>query len=205
MAESPQGVEQTLDGENQAESAASALGEAAAAMLRALLVFLLFTLTILARAFQAFFLIAPALARAACVGVVVFGAVSLFQWLTQVYGNDLAAVVLALATVLMVPASVLALAPGYLWGALLLAGLVELLARAALPHAPSIVLAALPGIALAAAVLQLAFGGSVPKGDGDGQVQFEWERAAVDHHDRPPHFHSGEVGRPDSEHPAGSE
>lgn len=144
-----------------------ALAAAVAAMLRALVLLVLFALTLLARALQATFILARPALLAGSAALACYGAVVLFQSLVARYGGNLDAVVLSLALVATVPTALLLLSGGKagLWPVLLASGVLALGARYAIDRAPVMVLGFIPCVGLAACVLHFAFGQREEKDD----------------------------------------
>lgn len=186
-----------------------ALGQALAAMLHALVMLLLFALTLLARALQAVFTLArPALLfGSACAAG--FGAVKLFPTLLACYGGDFFAFVLALAMTAAIPASLimLALETVGLWPVLWASAGLMLLAHFVINRAPPIVVALLPVLVLSACVLYFAFGQDFHIELEEAQNEHEQERerfgaAVADYHSFDS-LYGESVGAPDSEHPTG--
>ena len=137
-----------------------ALGAALAAMLHALLLLVLFALTLLARALQALFILARPALLAGSAALACYGAVELFQSLVARYGGNLDSVVLSLALVATVPTALLLLSGGKagVWPVLLASGVLALMARICVDRAPVMVLGFIPCAGLVACVLYFAFG-----------------------------------------------
>ena len=136
------------------------LGAALAAMFHALVLLLMFAVTVLARALQAVFVLArPALLfGSACAAG--FGACRLFPTVMECYGGDVFAAMLALALTAIVPASLIMLAQEQvgLWPVLWASAGLMMLAHFVISRAPPVVLALLPVLALSACILYFAFG-----------------------------------------------
>lgn len=137
-----------------------ALIAALAAMIHALVLLIMFALTLLARALQAVFILARPALLAGSVSLALYGAVLLFKSLVTRYGSGLDAVVLSLALVATVPTSLLLLSSGKVevWPVLLASGVLALLARIGVDRAPKMVLGFIPCVGLTACVLYFAFG-----------------------------------------------
>jgi hypothetical protein len=139
---------------------AEAMGAALAAMLHALVLLLMYAVTLAARALEAAFTLArPALLfGSACAAG--YGAFVMFGTVTAAYGGDVFAIVLALALTACVPASLIMLAhdKAGLWPVLWASAGLSFLAHLAISRAPPLVLAGLPVLALAACVFYFAFG-----------------------------------------------
>ena len=184
--------------------AAEVMGAAIAAMLQALVLLLMFAITVLARALQALFILArPALlfGSAAAAGI---GAVKMFSTVATCYGGDLFAVMLALALTAIVPTSLILLAQDTagLWPVLWAAAGLMMLAHFVISRAPPLMLASLPTLALSACVLYFAFDHNSEKEEKQNE---KWKRIGptmADHH-RADCLHGEPVGAPDPEHPAG--
>lgn len=128
-----------------------AVAEAFAAMVHALVQLVLFLTFVLLQAMRLLFLVLPYAIRGACVIAPLAGGALLFPELASAYQNDLPANLLALTIVVAIPGALLL--AGVNWGSLLLAGLIDLGLRLALPHAPPAVLGFAPGALLAAAIV----------------------------------------------------
>jgi hypothetical protein len=139
---------------------AEAMGAALAAMLHALVLLLMYAVTLAARALEAAFTLArPALLfGSACAAG--YGAFVMFGTVTAAYGGDVFAIVLALAMVAIVPASMIMLAieRAGLWPCLWASAGLMFLAHLVISRAPPFVLSGLPVLALAGCVLYFGFG-----------------------------------------------
>lgn len=155
-------TEENQDGLNQAA------GQALEGMGKALAALMLVLVIVMARALQAVFILARFAVYPACAAVEVYGAVVLFRAVSVRYGGDFAAVLLALALVVLVPASMLLLRGDLpLWPVLLGAGALSLGASWLIDHSPAVVLAFVPVVALSACILSFTF--SSPNGGKDEQ------------------------------------
>ena len=151
------------------EEAIQALIEAVIAMLKALFLLCVIAGTLLARMLQAIFIAGPVLLKVAAAGLAVWTMIDLFQPLSNALGGDVPAIGLTLATILIVPASLLLLNPRNLWGMLLATGAVLLAVKYALPYVPPILAGAIPAAGLCASILQLWIGARA-EADAPGKI-----------------------------------
>jgi len=140
--------------ENVPESAederADALNAAISAAMAALMALLIISLTLFFRALQALFILARPTMLAGTVAALGYTSVNLFGTILVHYGGDMPAVILALAFVILTPASLLVLAGDYgIWAVCLASAGLEFLAHLGIERAPPIILALIPVMALA--------------------------------------------------------
>ncbi len=184
-----------------------AMGAALAAMLHALVMLLMFAVTLAARALQAVFTLArPALLfGSACAAG--FGAVKLLPTVAERYGGDLFATVLALAMTATIPVSLIMLAQETvgLWPVLWASAGLMIAADFAISRAPPIVLAMLPVLALSACVFYFAFGQDfqIELEEAQDEQKREWFGVAVADNHSSDCVHGVPVGAPGTEHPTG--
>lgn len=153
--------------QSQQERLNEAAGRALEGMGKALAALLLVAVIIIARALQAVFILARFAVYPACAAVEVYGAIVLFRVVSVRYGGDFAAILLALALTILVPASMLILKGDLpVWPVLLGAGLLSLGAAWLVERAHPLVLALVPVVALSACILSFAF----QNGGKDGQA-----------------------------------
>jgi len=152
--------QQTIEGEerSQLEGLGEAAGQAMEAMFKALAALLLVLVIMTARALQAAFILARFAVYPACAAAEVYGAVVLFRAVSTNYGGDFAAIVLALALVVLIPAAMLILKGDLpLWPVLLGSGALSFGAAWLIDHSPQVILAFVPVVALSACVLSFTF------------------------------------------------
>jgi hypothetical protein len=136
------------------------LQDAVEAAGRALVALVLALAILVTRALQAAFtlirLALPVLAAA----LQVFGAVMLFNSMARAYGGDLSAMLLALASVVVLPVALVLRARENIdiWGILVASGALSLLAHLVIARSPPTLLGVLPGLGLSACIFYLTFG-----------------------------------------------
>jgi hypothetical protein len=128
-----------------------ALANAIRAMMTALLALFLVLAILATRAIQALFILARPAALAGTVVAAGYGSVTLFMTVLDRYGNDLPAAMLALAAVIITPATLLVLkSDSGTWAVMLAVAVIDFLVHLGIERAPPLVIAALPAVGLAA-------------------------------------------------------
>lgn len=134
------------------ESASEAWNAAA----KAFYAFVLALVILIGRALQALFVLARPAVLVCTVVAAGYTSVTLFQTILVRYGGGLPAVLLALAAVTLLPATLVIIAEDYgIWAIALATAGLEFLARLGLERAPPIVLALIPVLALASVVFAI--------------------------------------------------
>lgn len=136
---------------------ARALGQAIQAMLKALLMLVLAALILLSRGLQAAFVLARPGLQLGSAALAGYGGFALFRSVLEHYGGDPPALLLALLSVVIVPAFLISSrAEGFgIWAVLLLSGALMMLAHYVIERAPPLLLAAVPAFCLIACVMYL--------------------------------------------------
>jgi len=151
-----------MDEPSAAATESNDMGEAVSTafegMAHALVIMLQVVLLVLLQAIRAVCILAVPALKLACVAATGYGAVTLYSAIYAAYGGDLAAVVLALAVVVTLPAFLVVLQPDKTWGAFLLSGVLSWGAAWLIGRASVVARAFLPVLMLAGCVLYFAFG-----------------------------------------------
>ena len=142
------------------EQLAEELGRAIEAAVKALLALLLALAILVTRASQAVFTLARLALPVGAAALQAVGAVMLFGSVVVAYGGDFPALLLALASVVVVPVALVLLARGVLdiWGILFASGALSLVVYLVIGRVPPTLLGALPGVGLSACIFYLTFG-----------------------------------------------
>lgn len=159
------------------ENLGEALTEALEAMLKALLALILALLILVVRALQSLFILIRLALPIVTVALQLFGAVMLFGSVAIAYGDDLPALLLALAAVVVIPVVLILRARGVLdiWGILVASGALSLLAHLVIARSPPTLLGVLPGLGLSACVFWLTFGVRSDAQDKESEANDERE------------------------------